>query len=132
MINVDGTKNEAYFRVQRVNRDLAVMGQYLVDVDSTAVFHIGQEADTLVKYFEEPFGPIRSIEAEKLTVGFFANGIILMANKDMEVGQWISFTADEPMERLNKDTGEWETLDSRKGKYTLLLAPGDGEMFRQQ
>ncbi len=131
IINLGGTKNSRYYIVQRVNKDLALLGAEIVDAQSEEVLHIGFEpGDKLVRYFTG-YKALTQVDARALTLGFFDNGRILLANKDMENSQSVSFTFDGQPEHLNKNSGKWEQMSlADDGRYHLCIAAGDGEMIR--
>ncbi len=131
MIHLDGTKDSRYYMVQRINKDLALLGAQVMDAESEAVFHIGfAKGDTHVKYFHQ-YKDFTDVWAEKIILGFFTNGNVILANKDHDNPQYIAFKCEHQPQWLNKVTGEWQDMvKADDGRYHLLLAPGDGEMIR--
>ena len=131
LINLDGTKDSHYYMVQRINRDLALLGPEIMDAASDEVLHIGEETgDGKVRYFSGRFGKMSEVDARALILGFFDNGKIILANKDMEFPQHVAFSFEGTPTHLNKKSGQWEAMvPADDGRYHLLLAGGDGEMI---
>ena len=132
LINLDGTKDSHYYMVQRINKDLALLGAEIMDAKSEEVLHIGIEpGDKRVRYFFESYGSISNVDAKALVLGFFDNGKIILSNKDMEMPQHISFAFEGTPKHLNKVSGQWEDMvKADDGRYHLCLAAGDGEMIK--
>lgn len=131
MINLDGTKNSRYYMVQRINKDLALLGKEVMDAESEEVLHIGfAKGDTHVRYFHE-YKDFTDVWAEKVILGFFTNDKVIITNKDHEHPQYIAFKCGHQPQRLNKQTGEWQDMvKADDGRYHLLLAAGDAEMIK--
>lgn len=132
LINLDGTKDSHYYMVQRINKDLALLGTEIMDAKSEEVLHVGIEpGDKRVRYFFESYGSISNVDAKALVLGFFDNGKIILSNKDMEMPQHISFAFEGTPKHLNKVSGQWEDMvKADDGRYHLCLAAGDGEMIK--
>ncbi len=132
LINQDGTKDSHYYMVQRINRDLALLGAEIMGAKSEEVLHIGMEpGDQKVRYFFESCKSISQIDAKALVLGFFDNDRIILANKDMEMPQHVAFAFKGVPKHLNKVNGQWEDMvKADDGKYHLLIAAGDGEMIK--
>ncbi len=131
MIAKDGTRNPHYFDVQRINRELANIGNAIEGRKNLEVFHIGGEADKLIREFH-PFGGITAVFASHLTLGFFDEGYVILANKDYENTSNVSFAvdADKSVVLFDKFKADWLPLAKKDGKYTLTLLPGDGELLK--
>ena len=131
MINLDGTKDPHYYTVRDINRELLLIGKELCGASCTEVLHVGNEPeDKLVRYFDSSYGDIKELEARAIVLGFFDNGCIMLANKDIEAPQEISFSSERSVMLFDKHSGGYKPLPKREdGKYTLCLAPGDGELL---
>ena len=132
LINLDGTKDSHYYMVQRINKDLALLGAEIMDAKSEEVLHIGIEpGDKRVRYFFESYKSLSKVDAKALVLGFFDTGKIVLANKDMENAQYVAFSFEGTPKHLNKVTGQWEDMvKADDGRYHLLIAAGDGEMIQ--
>ena len=132
LINLDGTRDSHYYMVQRINRDVALLGAEIMGAKSEEVLHIGIEpGDRRVRYFFESYRPLSGVDAKALVLGFFDNGKIILSNKDMERPQHIAFGFEGVPKHLNKVNGQWEDMvKADDGRYHLMLAAGDGEMIK--
>lgn len=132
MIDKNGEKNAHYYMIQKINKDLLALGNILLPYKSQAVFHIGQEPDGKVTYWPGSFGDITSLSAERMTVGFFEGGYVLLANKayDQDTTVCFAVTEGKRVQHYEKQTGRWRTLCAEDGTITLAIAAGDGELLR--
>jgi hypothetical protein len=135
MVNTEGRLTRHYYEVMRINRDLKLVGSYLAGKKSIGVYHIGEEKDKTVKYFDpsENLGNIADIRTTGgLTMGFFDSGEILIANKDYLGVNKIDITvgAMKRVSVMDKSTGEWYKLEKTDNVCTLTLMPGDGELIK--
>ena len=130
----DGTRGEKYEIVKSINRELQVLYRGLLGalpgrtyapgkLISEAVFHVGSEADGLVKPFEG-YGALRRLSGGRFVVGCFADGRFLITAKDHDAPQTLHIEADAPLLRLNKETEIWEDCPA-----DVTFAPGDGQLF---
>ena len=149
MINPDGSRDSHWYMVQRINRDLALLGGEVAGAGSLAVLHLGFEpGEGRVKYwngrsfrfgasafegsFEMP-GAYDFTGNDSLLLGFFEGGKILLVNKNMDGPNRVSFAAGDGAvpKRLCKTTGRWEELRlADDGRYHLPIAAGDGELIK--
>ncbi len=132
MITKNGERTAHYDMVKSINTELQLIGDILLDRDALAVYHLGQVPDRKVTYWQGSYDDMTSLMAEKLTVGFFEGDMFLLANKDYDLPMPVTFGIVEGkcVQKLNKQSGLWETLATTDGTYTLTLAAGDGELFR--
>ncbi len=132
MINKDGTRNAHYHMIAGINRELQAMGDILLPHAVREVFHFGHEPDGKVRYWKDSYGDVTSMTAERMTVGFYDRGYILLASKNYEAAEPVTFTvtADKSVRLYDKADGLWKTLEPVDGAYTLTLAAGDGELIR--
>ena len=135
MVNTNGILTRHYYEIRRINKELQVIGSYLANKKSIGVYHIGEEKDKSIKYFDpsRKSGNITDIRTTGgLTLGFFDSGEILIANKNYVSVNKIDITADT-MKRvcvMDKSTGEWYKLEKSDNMHTLTLMPGDGELIK--
>ncbi|MDR1734936.1 MAG: hypothetical protein LBR73_08675 [Oscillospiraceae bacterium] len=133
-VTVEGNKTRHYYDVKRINRDIFYLGQHIQSTNSTNVLHIGKEADKLVSYYT-PQEPIEGITASTgLTLGFFEDGSVLLANKDYFTVNRVNLTlsAGHAIQVLDKSTGEWYALPpvtDTGNRFAFTLMPGDGELI---
>jgi len=127
IINADGSRDIHYDMVQKINRELAVIGPVLTAKRSTAVFHVGSEEDSVTPF--APFAGIEDIAADSLTVGFFDEDTMVIVNKNFYTAQTVSLKSARPLTILDKETLTPRALTAENGVYTLTLAAGDGEMI---
>ena len=140
MVNVNGEAMRHYYEVMRINKDLQVVGSYLSGKRSTGVYHIGEEKDKLIKYFDpagenKNMGNIADIRTTNgLSLGFFDSGEILIANKDYVSVNKIDITVEttKRVSVMEKSTGQWYKLEKTDNICTLTLMPGDGELIKIQ
>ncbi len=132
LIAKDGSRTHHYDMAKNVNRDLQSVGNILINHRSEAVYHIGEESDDKITYWPGRHGDITSLNAEKLTVGFFDRGYALIVNKDYANVQAVTFTATEGKCVMIYDIGSglWKSLTAADGVYTLALAAGDAALIR--
>ncbi|MGN1445903.1 MAG: hypothetical protein ACI4WV_06355 [Eubacteriales bacterium] len=134
IILADGRRGEKYEIVKAINAELQTLYRGLLEARpgeavapgallSEAVFHVGPEADTLVKPFAG-YGHVSGLGGGRFVVGFFAGDRFMVTSKDHDHPQTLTVTADAPLLHLNKATGAWEPFGG-----TLTFAPGDGELF---
>ncbi len=132
MITRDGKRTPHYDMVQSINKELQLVGDVLLDRKSLAVFHFGRVPDKRVTYWQGSFGDVTSMDAASITAGFFEGNVMLLASKDYELRQPVTFTVTEgkAVQKLNRQSGIWELLTPTDGTYTLTLAAGDGALLR--
>ncbi len=133
LIRADGTRDEAYDMITRLNAELqtvygALSLPYPGEANapegkplSEAVFHVGPEADVLVKDFVG-YGQLTEIKTDgRLVVGCYGGGRFILVNKDHDHPVTMTALANAPLWLLNKATGAWEACDGH-----ITLAAGDG------
>lgn len=130
IINSDGTRTGHFEEVKRINRELTVLGSKLLGRKSEAVYHIGKENEK-VTYFTE-HKDIKQIRGEKLTIGIFDDGYIMLANKDYSYFGDVELEITEGLKltRISKKSGNEIIIPKHKNGYLIKLAPGDGELLR--
>lgn len=132
MITKDGQETPHYRMITSINKELQAIGDILLDRKSTAVFHVGHVPDGKVTYWPGACGELTSLDAKNITLGMFEGGYTLLANKDYENAEMLTFTASEGRRvcLYDKASGLWMPLTPEDGAFPLTLAPGDGELIR--
>lgn len=132
MITADGEKTQHYYDVQKINRELQTLGRALGGARSRAVWHIGSEPDTLITPWQDGHAGIAALQADRLTISAFDNGMLLLANKDFSAPQTITLTPTDgkTFYRCDPFGGVWEPLPLTDGVLTLTLSPGDAALLR--
>ena len=132
MADTDGSLMRHYYDVMRINKDLKVIGAYLIDKKSTGVYHIGEESDKLIKHYK-PSGDIVDIKTTGgLTLGFFDGGETMLANKSYITVNKVDITVkpSKTVSAMDKATGQWYKLNKVGDTCTLTVMPGDGELIK--
>jgi len=111
------------------------VGAYLTGKKSTGVYHIGEESDKSIKYYdaaENTDGIVDIKTTGGLTLGFFDSGEIMLANKSYINVNKVDITVEsvQRVSVMDKSTGQWYKLDKVAGMCTLTIMPGDGELIR--
>lgn len=130
IIESDGTRGEKYPIVKRINAEIQAVMSEIGDAQSTAVFHVGAELDSLPVPFA-PYGGIDAIEGGRFVAGFFEDGKLILANKDFHSEAFAKIKTDKTLYKFSKSRGTWDTLSrTADGAYTVHLRAGDGELLR--
>jgi hypothetical protein len=129
MITQDGKRTEHYYMVKEINAEISAIGDALVGKKSVGVFHTVSSPEKLTKKFEG-FGPVKSIEGDDMTVGFYEDGSAIFANKSYENEADAVIYTDSILEIFDSADKEWIPLENSDGKYTLSLEAGDGILVR--
>lgn len=127
IIQSDGTRDENYYIVKRINSELQSLFEGLEGASHTGVFHVGYELDNMVTPFQS-FGGVDEISGGRILAGFFENKLVLM-NKDFNSVTVAKIKTDKTVEKYSKYAKVWYTLDKRD-EYNIRLAPGDAELIR--
>lgn len=127
LIQSDGTRDESYYVVKRINSELQSLHDGLEGASHTAVFHIGYEPDALVTSFQG-FGGVDDISGGKILAGFYEDKLLLM-NKDFNSITVAKIRTDKTVEKYSKYAKVWYRLDKRD-EYSIRLAAGDAELIR--
>lgn len=130
IITHTGEKTAHYEQVKRINAELAVVGDILINCRSEAVYHIGQEQDQ-VEYFTGS-EQIKAIKGGIVTLGLFDQGYAVIANKDYVRATEIAVEVIDgvALSRIDKQTGQEQALSAVGNVYTIQLQAGDGELLR--
>lgn len=151
MISKDGQPDQHYYDVAKINRELAALTRAMrgefderrpaaVHPLSTAVFHAGpRETDEHVTPFPpEGFGNVRSVSDSAVTLGFFENGMLLLANRRYQAPETVTLTFAPQISPALFDVQSmhWQPLQDAKSapdaalSVSLTLAPGDAALLR--
>ena len=136
MISADGVREEPYYIVQRINRELQTLYKGITEkapfdnkapegFNSKSVYHVGEkeETESLVSYFGGN-DVIEEIDTKRAVAGFFGTNRMMITNKDCINPQLITIKSKKELFHLNKATKEWEKVQG-----PAVLAAGDGELF---
>jgi len=121
IISADGEKCQHYWDVQALNRQIAPVGERIASVQSSAVFHVGEERERVTPF--AGYGEIRGITGGRLTVGFFGDGSFVLANKDFENGAEAALDTDAELLRLEGE--DWVPCGRN-----VSLTPGGGAYLK--
>ncbi len=128
MIAKSGERNEHYYMVQKINTRLSALGNILFGKRSLGVYHIGKEPDKDISYLS-PTSSL-SITGNKLTVGIFDGGMILLANKDYERDNRISVKFVSRAAIFDAESGKWINFACKGEEKEIKLASGECELIR--
>ena len=123
IISEDGRRCSHYNDVQKINREIAPIGRHIANTTSTAVFHVGEEKESVTPF--APFGGIDGITGGNLTVGFFADGTLLIANKDFAADTEVTIRTAHNLERLDPATDTFVPCEK-----TIIIPAGHGTYLR--
>lgn len=132
MLNKDGTRNPHYDMVKNVNRELQLVGNTLMPHEVQAVFHIGEPIEEKVTLWNGSYREIEGLQADALTVSFYSEGHVLLANKDYKEQTDVKLRARNGMEilRFDKKSGEWQPLANTA--VALTVPAGDAVLLKFQ
>ena len=95
MCDPQGKKEQHYYDVQRINREIRPVGEYLFRRSCGAVFHIGQ-AEPGAESFTG-YGSVKGIDGNCGVIGFFDDGSMYLVNRDYQNAQRFRLTTDAPL-----------------------------------
>ena len=127
IIQSDGTRDENYYIVKRINSELQSLHEGLEGAKHTAVFHVGHERDELTATFE-CFGGVTDISGGRFIAGFFEDKLMLI-NKDFNSVAVAKIKTEKTVEKYSKYAKVWYKLDKRD-EYSIRLSAGDAELIR--
>ena len=132
IMTLDGKRTKQYDEVKRINRDIQAIGKHLLKAKSTMVFQYGQHGDLM-----HTGKDVVRFDGPHITVGLFdspdGTKFAMFANRDYRNGASTGVmleTGGKALYWLNKQTGDWSTVERVEGKVQLKLAAGDGELYR--
>jgi|LSQX01.1.fsa_nt_gb hypothetical protein len=129
-IDNDTKPTQHWYDVQAINHGLIQVGKQLENTVSSGVFHNGKpEPESELTTAFNGFGGINKAEGY-LTLGFFENGNLLVANKDYVSAQTVSLVPEKgkKIARFDKETGVWG--EAKEGTLTFEISAGDGELLK--
>lgn len=122
IIENDGSKTKHYYEVEKVNKDLDLVGTELMDKEHIKTIHASETEDI------ETCG-ISFKGAKNLTVGVYEDGYLLLANKNYTDAEICKiYIGTKEVEILNKKTGRTEKIPVENGMVKIKIAAGDGEL----
>ena len=140
MIDGDGVRDEQYYLVKKVNRELRVLGAPLLGATSLSVFHDGKVQPGGALHTDEP---IRVAGKGDFTIGTFrgADGktLVLITNADYknEVTSDFQVSAGrKKVQLLNASTRAWNYVSGAAARgdgnitISLKLSPGGAALLR--
>ncbi len=113
-----------YYDVQAVNAAIRPIGERIAQTVSEAVFHVGEEADPVRPF--EGYGPVRAIAGGRYTVGFFADGSFVIANKDYEASSLCALDTDAKLEVFDAEMDAFVPAAEKR----FVLPAGGGIYLR--
>ncbi|MBQ7378177.1 MAG: hypothetical protein IJW70_00690 [Clostridia bacterium] len=131
MISQTGETLPHYHMIADINRELQAVGSILNEQQSLGVYHLGEMPnERYVQYLQGAAGPIDSVQGDKLTVGVFTDGYVLIANRDYENENDFCFKAEGTVALFDAESGEFLTLESEDGIYRMTLGEGDAILLK--
>lgn len=130
IISSDGEKEENYYIVSRINKEIDALMQAIGQSENLDVFHVGEETDHLCKKFEG-YENVKQIRGGRFVVGFFENAKFILSNKDFHSGTHAKISLDNEniLQKYSKSRKVWENISS-SSECTVFIGSGDGELFR--
>lgn len=129
MISQAGEPNRHYYDVGSINEELAEMGAHIMGRKSLGVFYTSEAPETLTSVFEG-FGCVESAEGDNAVIGFFEGNYAVIANESAYEECELTLKCDCSMDVFDAYSGEWISIESVDGAYTLSLGAGDGMLVR--
>jgi len=123
MCDTKGSKMQHYYDVQRINKIIKPVGEFLFDRTSTAVFHIGKITEKGTTEFTS-YGKISKIDGEEGVIGFFDDGSIYLVNRDFQTSRTFRIHSESPL-TIMRD-GIFVNLDSNE----ITLDAGEGILIK--
>lgn len=131
MISQTGETLPHYHMIAEINRELQAVGAILSEQQSLGVYHLGEMSkERYVQYVNGAAGPIEKIEGDKLTIGVFTDGYVLIANRDYEHENEFSFAAQGTVALFDAESGALLALESEDGIYRTSLGEGDAILLK--
>ena len=131
MISQTGETLPHYHMIAEINRELQAVGAILSEQQSLGVYHLGEiPKERYVQYVNGAAGPIEKIEGDKLTIGVFTDGYVLIANRDYEHENEFSFAAQGTVALFDAESGALLALESEDGIYRTSLGEGDAILLK--
>ena len=131
MISQTGETLPHYYMIADINRELQAVGSILAEQISLGVYHLGEMPnEQYVTYADGAVGPIDKIEGDKLTVGVFTDGYVLIANRDYANENDFTFAACGAVALFDAESGDFFALESEDGVYRMSLGEGDAILLK--
>lgn len=123
IITEDGKRCSHYYDVQKVNREITPIGRHIANTTSTAVFHVGTERENVTPF--TAYNGIDAITGGNLTVGFFADNTMLIANKDFAADAVVTLTTSHDLDKFEPEKDAFEPCEK-----TITIPQGHGIYLR--
>ncbi|MEN8249323.1 MAG: T9SS type A sorting domain-containing protein [Bacteroidota bacterium] len=140
---VTGYPNSAftYNAIQSVNPEIKVLGQQMLDLKSTGVYHNHPDHTTIPAFEGDTL--IRSVsDNSNLVIGMFKdesdNDYVMLMNKDYYNSTTVQISSDYHIyfvKEFNPETSEWEMiiipviLSSSGSHFEITIEPGSGKLL---
>ncbi|MFW6164254.1 MAG: hypothetical protein ACODAJ_15910 [Planctomycetota bacterium] len=141
IVGPDGRPTPCYDRVAALNRELAVLGPYLMELRSAAVYHAGEEVPAGARRLA-PHGLIGGVKDGAFVIGLFDSGEedrrhVLVVNGDYRQAATAALTVNHACRAvawLDPAANRWRNLpveaDPLQSRFDLPLPPGSGKLLR--
>jgi hypothetical protein len=136
IIKLDGTRDEKYEMVKRINKRLKALGPTLMKLDSTGVYCTDPLPPGTQKLAED--APVKKAEGGPMVIGVFKDkwkeGYVMIVNRSFKDPLAAKLTMDQAivsMSEISQETGK--PLDAAALTANLLevtLEAGEGKLFR--
>ena len=113
MCDPKGKREQHYYDVQRINREVKTVGEHLFGSTCSAVFHIG-EAEPGAETFST-YGSIRGIRGNCGVISFFDDGSMYLVNRDYQNVQSFRLSTDAFIAVMRNGT----FVDANSLEFTL-------------
>ena len=132
MINKDGTRDPHYDMVKRINVELQTVGDFLLPYVPEAVFHLGGVVESKSTAWVGAYREVEELSASELTVSFYPEGYLFLANKDYIDEADVKLRVKDGMTvtSFDKATGVWTPVAVNGNAVELTIAAGDAALLR--
>ncbi len=122
IISADGKRCPHYWDAKEINNRIAAIGNRIALTRSEKVFYVGESN---IKEDVTPFTPYRSIEnisGDMLTVGFFEDGTLIIANQNYTSPATVTVETKNAIELFDAESDSFVPLD--KPEFTIPAGEG--------
>ncbi|MCI8387221.1 MAG: hypothetical protein HFE63_01990 [Clostridiales bacterium] len=134
MCDRSGEKQQHYYDVKAINREIMSAGRYLFDKTSTAVFHIGEPEAGTTEF--NGYGAIDKIDGENGVIGCFSDGSFYIVNRSFTDSNKFTLHSKEPMSLLTtygvfvEHECDETISDNADRQYTVELEAGRAALIK--
>jgi len=135
----NGTKNTSYTWAQTVNGEVLNLGDTLMKLNSTAVYHSGSSLPASTVQLPAQFMIQPSNTSLPLLISSFKDDegsiYFMVVNKNTVSAQTISFSVDSAIidvKEVSKTSGQLSATSFVPGNLTINLAAGEGKLYKVQ